>query len=227
MISHEKKFIFVHVPRTGGYTLSNFLRPYCDEESLRKFSRFSENRNLHATACEYVEVYGRKIFEEYTVFSIVRNPFEKAVSHSIWHNGGTFDRGHFRDYIFKPHRVGFWPHSHFYFYQKPGIKPDMNAEDDVSTIFPSQISMEGIKYMQENLFFPHFIRFENYASDISRLFNKLEIEHDIEDLKRKSNHTAHKHYSHYYQDDEIKEIRNVCGFDLQIFGYTFEDRREK
>ena len=102
----------------------------------------------------------------------------------------------------------------------------MNAEDDILAVVPSQISMKGIKYMQKHLYFPYFIKFENYVSDISKLFNKLEIEHDIEDLKRKSNHTSHKHYSDYYLDDEINEIRNVCGFDLQMFGYTFEDRRK-
>jgi len=226
MISHEKKFIFVHVPRTGGYTLSNFLRPYCDEESLKLFSRFSASGNLHAMAREYVEVYGGKIFEEYTVFSIVRNPFERAVSHSIWHNGGTFDRSHFRNYIFKPHRTGFWPHSHFYFYQKP-LPAGSDEEGKLAVAFPAQISTEGMKFMQKHLYFPYFIKFENYANEISKLFTKLEIEHDIEDLKRKSNHTSHKHYSDYYQDDEIKEIKRTCGFDLQMFGYTFDDRGNK
>ena len=32
MISHKKKFIFIHVPKTAGMTLINALEPHRDEE---------------------------------------------------------------------------------------------------------------------------------------------------------------------------------------------------
>ena len=227
MISHEKKFIFVHIPRTGGTALSKFLRPYCDEESL-DFSPFpGEDANLHATIREYIAEYGRDILEKYTIFSIARNPWERALSHSIHHNDGKFDREKFREHVFRPHENGYWPHSHFHFFIPFSVGKMPDGREALPLSYPAQHTMAAVRDLRQHIFFPHFIRFENYASDISKLFDKLGIEHSMEDLRRKSNYTAHKHYSHYYQDDEIKEIRNVCGFDLQIFGYTFEDRREK
>ena len=81
MISHQKKFIFVHIPRTGGTHLSNFLLPYCDEESLR-FSSFGEDEHQHATLLDYVAYYGKEILD-YTIFSIVRNPWDRALSLSL------------------------------------------------------------------------------------------------------------------------------------------------
>ena len=227
MISHEKKFVFVHIPRTGGNTLSRFLRPYCDEESL-EFSPFpGKEGNLHATIREYMVKHGTQILDKYTIFTIIRNPWERALSHHIHYSGGEFDRDNFRKYIFSPHENNFWPHSHFHFFVKSNTGKTPDGSLALPASYPAQISTEGVKFMQERLFFPYFIKFENYANEISKLFNKLEIEHDIEDLKRKSNHTTHKHYSHYYLDDEIREIREVCGFDLQMFGYTFDDRRNK
>ena len=224
MISHEKKFIFIHVPRTGGTSLSHLLRPYCDEESLA-FSPFGEEGNLHAAVLEYVKFYGERILD-YTLVSIVRNPWERALSLSVHHNNGLFDRACFRDLIFRPNEVGFWPHSHFVFL----AREERTLHDGTPAVyieFKSQYSREGMKYMQKHLFFPYFIKFENYAIETARLLTKLEIPYKMEDLVKKTNHTTHEHYSHYYQDDEKNHIAKMCAFDLQMFGYTFDDRREK
>ena len=225
MISHEKKFVFVHVPRTGGTALSNFLRPYCDEESLR-FSPFVEEGNLHASMKNYVEYYGKEILD-YTFFTIVRNPWDRALSHFMHHNEGKFDREGFRKYIFKPHENGFWPHSHFHFLLKDnfghGKMPD--GRPSLCITYPSQWNARGMKFVQEHVFFPYFVRFENYDVNISKLFNKLKIPHSIEDLQLKTNSTKHKHYSNYYKKDEKACIAEACGLDLQLLGYTFKNER--
>jgi hypothetical protein len=80
---------------------------------------------------------------------------------------------------------------------------------------------------QELIHWPYFLQFEDYVEDVIEIFDKLDIKYDIEKLKTKSNSTSHKHYSHYYDDDEKEAIAYACGFDLQMFGYTFGDRRNK
>jgi hypothetical protein len=86
--------------------------------------------------------------------------------------------------------------------------------------------MQGMKFTQEHVYFPHFVRFENYVNDLSKIFNKLQIQYEIKDLQRKINSTSHEHYSRYYLDDEKDEIAEVCGLDLQLLGYTFKDERK-
>ena len=81
--------------------------------------------------------------------------------------------------------------------------------------------------VRELFYWPEFIRFENYAVDTAKIFDKLDIKYDIEKLRTKSNSTSHKHYSHYYHDDEKDAIAYACGLDLQLFGYTFKDERNK
>jgi|1_EtaG_2_1085319.scaffolds.fasta_scaffold01735_6 hypothetical protein len=230
MISHSKKIVFIHVPKTGGTSFSNFLRPYCDEQSLRYYSPFgpSEDANLHATAYDYIYSYGKGNLDDYTFVSIIRNPWEKVVSHSIHHNGGEFDREHFRKLIFKPYRNGFWPNSHFHFFRKvaaTGKMPD--GTPALPEAWPATLNIGGLKLLQEELIFPEIIRFENYADDAAKFLDKHSIEHNYEDLKKKTNSTKHTHYSHYYQDDEIQEIKRTCALDIQIYGFSFDDRRDK
>jgi len=227
MISHEKKIVFVHVPKTGGKSFSNFLRPYCDEESL-KFSPFKHEGNLHATVNEYMRAYGDNILEEYTFVSIIRNPWEKALSHSLHHNKGEFDREHFRNLIFNPFRYGFWPSSHFHFYLKlPSLGVCRDGTPALPPNYMAQTTAVGMQYARQNLLFPHIIRFERFADDASKFLDNHGIVYEYEDLKRKTNTTNHKHYSHYFENDEIREIGRTCALDIQIYGFTFDDRREK
>ena len=55
----HKNVLFIHLPKTGGTSFSNLLRPYCDEQSLRYYSPFgpSKDANLHATAYDYIYSY--------------------------------------------------------------------------------------------------------------------------------------------------------------------------
>jgi len=219
MISHEKKFIFIHMPRTGGTHLSEFLRPYCDEESLR-FSPYQSSGNLHATMIDYVNHYGERILD-YTLFTIIRNPWERALSHAIFHNNKTFDKEYFKKVIYEPYRHHLWPHSHFHFLiREPFVGP-------LQPVGYLPITPPIMQKVRELFYWPKFIRFENYAIDTAKIFDKLGIKYEPERLKKRTNITKHKHYSHYYEDDEIFKMETVCGLDLQLFGYTFKDKRKK
>ena len=224
MISHQKKFIFVHIPRTGGTRLCDFLVPYCDEESL-KFSPFGKDEHQHATLLEYVDYYGKEILD-YTIFSIVRNPWDRALSLSIKHNDGIFDREHFRKVVYHPYRYSHSPHSHFnFFLKKIPIGPD--GTPCVYESFAAAMTAAEMQEVYGLLHWPYYLQFEDYVEDVTKIFDKLDIKYDIEKLRTKSNSTSHKHYSHYYHDDEKDAIAYACGLDLQLFGYTFKDERNK
>jgi len=224
MISHQKKFIFIHIPRTGGTHLCDFLLPYCDEESL-KFSPFGKDEHQHATLLEYVDYYGKEILD-YTIFSIVRNPWDRALSLSLKHNDGIFDREHFRKVVYHPYRYSHYPHSHFTFFLKK-IPLDPDGKPQIYKAFHPFTSSEEMQVLYELFHWPYFLQFEDYVEDVTQIFDKLDIKYDIEKLKTKSNSTSHKHYSHYYDDDEKEAIAYACALDLQMFGYTFDDRRNK
>ncbi len=90
MISRKHKFIFIHVPKTGGNSVSRSLLPYTESylEEASSPAGFGSGENFwtvdpelgrdkHFTAEMYAE---RMDIRDYFIFSTVRNPWDWAVS---------------------------------------------------------------------------------------------------------------------------------------------------
>ena len=75
MICHKKKFIFVHVPRTGGTSIEYFF----DKKTINKF--FAEKHSLHEQ-----DLYD---YSDYFSFSFVRNPWERMLSFYLFDKVGS------------------------------------------------------------------------------------------------------------------------------------------
>lgn len=84
LVSSDKKFIFIHVPKTGGTSLGEALSPYCC--SLRAVARPNVrlNRDKHIDARELCAIIKPQIWSDYYKFTIVRNPWELMLSHYMF-----------------------------------------------------------------------------------------------------------------------------------------------
>ncbi len=91
LISTSHKFIFVHVPKSAGSSVTNVLRPYCLPKNrtlwrrLLTFLPVRENVEKvyfrqHETAANIRAKLGSQVFDDFVSFGIVRNPFDHAVS---------------------------------------------------------------------------------------------------------------------------------------------------
>jgi len=70
---------------------------------------------------------------------------------------------------------------------------------------------------------PRVCRFENYAAEVGQFLEDHDIKYDRAQLSTKTNTTKHEHYSWYYTiPDHIEFIRQSCGIDIQLFGYSYE-----
>ena len=71
IISHELKFIFIHVHRTGGTTLKNLLIT----QTRNKVATNTQHGNARTAGCLLLEKHS-----DYFVFGFVRNPWERMLS---------------------------------------------------------------------------------------------------------------------------------------------------
>ena len=85
IISHRHKFIFMHLGRTGGRSLTMALASHCGPDDVISTVNGLEGQNeagfrRHAGAREIRRKVGDKIWNEYFTFTIERNPWDKILS---------------------------------------------------------------------------------------------------------------------------------------------------
>jgi hypothetical protein len=91
IINNTYKFIFVHVPKSAGTTVTKLLSgysAYCDievggtamGEAVQPFFRNRYGLSKHSTATEIRTVVGEAIWKRYFTFALVRNPYARAHS---------------------------------------------------------------------------------------------------------------------------------------------------
>lgn len=90
MISHKYKFIFFHVPKTGGTSIRNMLLQNLGNdiipfEKIDGFSQWLKNKGIfhlpsHTNAAHFEQFIGDTIFKTYFKFAVVRNPFDRLIS---------------------------------------------------------------------------------------------------------------------------------------------------
>lgn len=113
MISHKLKFIFIHIPKTSGNSLSLFLKHLIDNMVIQRNSRMGLNQGIdiiceknkrdikHNKIAYYKNTYGEKI-NDYFKFTIVRNPYDRMLSYYFWGKGKNnqeFNRNEFINFI--------------------------------------------------------------------------------------------------------------------------------
>ncbi len=92
MISFQKRFLFVHIPKTAGNSIQSVLRDYSEDQlvALRKeqdgIERFGlRNPNYkikkHSMLGEYCDALGNEQFRDLYKFTCVRNPWDRMVSY--------------------------------------------------------------------------------------------------------------------------------------------------
>jgi Sulfotransferase family len=203
MISFQKRFLFVHIPKTAGNSIQSVLRDYSEDElvALRNEQDGVERFGLrnpkykfkkHSTLAEYRDALGETEFGNLYKFTCVRNPWDRMISYYFTptQKTETWDRKKFRKVISGALSVAEY------------LRLDKREGDPFGNV-------------------DYVMRFENLTDDFRAVCAALDISPTI---LPKYNRSNREHYSKYY-DEELRElVRERFAAEIERFGYVFEER---
>jgi hypothetical protein len=204
MISHTKRFIFVHIPKTGGTSVTTALRAY--GLALQGERNYESIYFKHATAPDLRRMMGDE-FYRYFKFAIVRNPWDWAVSNY------AFNRGLHRPWT----REANLPVS-------AGV-PDWAADWDFKrwlkwwllNLSPQQSQM--VTDSTGRLLVNEILRFENLGAEFLRLCSILGIA--PVNLPHAMRTRGRESYFGYYDRETQDWVARHFRDDIERFGYSF------
>ncbi len=224
-INHEKKAIFIHIPKTAGSYLAEVLQKnygfknyYLQRPDHKKFCfhkdksvKYHENK-IHGTIVYYkTSKYLNRImgmneekWNTYHKFCFVRNPFDRIVSGWNYCNNRSkynIDFDKFIDFDFNTNSFDYW---HTFMPQYRHI-----------------VNEKGQKFID-------FIGyFENIEEDLKVVLEKLNLKVTHKPFIK--NKSKHDNYLKYYakdadatNDELIEKVIKICNEDFNNFNYNKE-----
>jgi hypothetical protein len=217
MISHKLKYIFIHIPKTGGNSLHNFLKDSSDNPILigknswgskDKVEVFKEECVNHPKDWDikhvgihyYYRYYNDKLVNNYIKFSIIRNPYDRAIS--------------------------------FYFFKKEQHS-DFNKKEFISFLTTAQLfnppkQIQNLYALQKNqvdylmfkgkMSMDYIVKLENLKEDL----NKIPFIKEMNlDSYPHINSSKRSHYRDYYDNETKSLVEKIYKKDFDYFNYKF------
>lgn len=192
MIDHQNKFIFIHIPKTGGVSI---------ERSL------GHNGLRHETLSAYKN-------KEYFKFTFVRNPYDLLVS---WYNFQPGLKDLYKDFR-KWVRFGCPSHIESEVLNKRPLGSHEYEKDYISVDGTTWSIYEHLQQHRWAVDMDYIGRFENLQKDFDKAcdiigVSKRKLPHH--------NKTKHEHYTMYYDNETQDLVAKLYQKDLKEFGYSF------
>jgi hypothetical protein len=214
IISHGRKYIFVHIPKTGGTSLSLVLEAKAMKDDLligdtpKAKSRRNRAKGMDTSGrlwkhSRLADIYGlvtQQQIESYFVFTIIRNPWDRMVSYYHWLKIQKFDHPAVRC----AHEYSFTD-----FLSDPMIKHSL--QNDAAQKYVSDHS--GVDRCDL------YLRLEFLQQDTGLLEQHLEIK--LKKLPHDNRSKRDRDYAGYYDAQSKNIIAKVFAADIEKFKYRF------
>ena len=222
-VNHESKYLFIHIPKTGGTSIESFLNldnPQCHHDASIRFLQGEVDYALqHLTALIYKTYFLKpEDFKTYFKFTFVRNPYDRSLSRFFFSRDGFLEKN-----VIDP--VPFWIRDKVKSNQ-PDFSPEAFHEFVIRTNkvtkklnehFPSQ--SDFVLDENGNSLIDFIGKFENLKEDLAKVMDILKINKPIEEFPHHYK-TLVKYDKSEYLTPECKEhIYKKFQKDFELFGY--------
>ncbi|SMX27538.1 Sulfotransferase family protein [Pelagimonas phthalicica] len=211
IISPGRNFIFVHIPKTGGTSMALALEARAHRDDIligdtpkarkrrARAERLQSKGRMwkHSNLADLDGAYSPEQIGEMLCFTLVRNPWDRAVSYYHWLKEQRFDHP----------AVGLAKQLEF--------APFLQHKLTISTM----LAWPYGRYMRDVTGQEHgvFLRLEHLEQDMAPLAAHLgfvpELPHE--------NRSDRAEYRSYYDADLRDLLGRLCAEDIARFGYTF------
>ena len=203
MISTARKFLFVHVPKTGGNSIQNILQRYSEDrivcvaphqDGVERFALRNDRYDVekHSTLTHYKRVLGAEVYDSLFKFAVARNPWERMISH-----------------YFSPHRnVSGWDRNAFIALVEATPPMRHYICDDTQPGDARHLTAD-IQYL---------MRFENLEQEFQHVCETIGIPFQPLPIRNRSNRG---HYSQYYDQALVELVGERFCEEVVALGYRF------
>jgi hypothetical protein len=206
IISHQHRYIFFAIPKTGTHSVREALRAQMGPDDLEQvglfeqkrfpFPEFANIRHGHISTRQIRPVLGEEIFNAYTKFAFVRNPFDRFVSYCAFMARET---NYFET---QPRQYMKWVIT----VQKPFDHLLFRPQNEMVTSADGALELDFVG------------RNEDMQGSYDQLCRRLGLQ--ASELGR-SNASKHRHWQEYYDPELVGLVSRHYARDLELFDYEF------
>jgi len=217
IISTEHNFIFVHVPKTAGDSVTRALDPFAHPlkrtlwKSIRRRLPLKDSVETvylrkHDPASRAIARLGRDVWDSYRSFAVIRNPFDHAVSHyefmkqfripSVAQKVAAMSFSDYLEYRAKP---PFWNDTFF---------ARLPNQSFFLTDASGAIAVDRL------------VRFEELATDFPAACREIGLgDIELPHVNKTKSKTGRIPYQDYYDDRSVDQVLKLYADDFRLLGY--------
>ena len=213
IISRGRRYIFVHIPKTGGTAMALALEARAKADDIligdtpKAVKRRGRVRKLsargrlwkHSTLADIDGVVSAEELGELLIFTLVRNPWDRVVSYYHWLRDQSFEH----PAVTLAQTLGFDD-----FLRAPLVQQSLRATPARHYVTDAADRERGA----------HFVRLEQLANDLAPVEAHLGFALEI---PRANVSERAANYRSYYSDEAADIVAEICAEDITRFGYRF------
>lgn len=215
IISHGRKYIFVHIPKTGGTALSLALEGRAMADDLlfgdtpkavkrrKRMKALTSERPLHkhARLADVEGVVAQDTLDDYFLFTLVRNPWDRIVSYYHWL------------------KLQSWDHPAVRLAKAVDFSTFLN---DPATL--TSLALPYAHYLTDSAGRErqgHYVRLEIMDQDLMPLWDHLGF--NLSPIGRENASERARDFRGYYTETDRSVVASLCAADIERFGYAFTE----